>query len=114
MGGTWSGYAGRDSDRERERWVCWFAHLALGLEQGEHVALPDGALDVPDDAPAGVVDELNTHLDAATLRPGPAEDLGDLSGGMAGWNADADGGQQMRLQAGDCDDKDWFPPGSIR
>ena len=54
------------------------AYLALRLEQGEDVALPDGALDVPDDAPVGVVDELNTHLDATTLRPGPAEDLGDL------------------------------------
>lgn len=37
-----------------------------------------GYLDVPNDAPAGIVEEFDTALDAPTLRPSPTEHLEHL------------------------------------
>ena len=49
--------------------------LTLRLEQGENVVNPDGALDVTNDATAGVVKELNPDLGNTTTRAGASEDL---------------------------------------
>ena len=49
--------------------------LALRLEEGENVVDADGALDVADDGPRGVVHELDADLGDATARAGAAEDL---------------------------------------
>lgn len=48
--------------------------FALGLEQGEDIALAHRALHVADDGAARVVHELHAHLrhGAASARPGPA------------------------------------------
>lgn len=54
------------------------AGLTLGLEEGEDVVLLDGALDVADDGSAGLVHELDAHLDDTTARAGTAEDLSNL------------------------------------
>lgn len=49
------------------------ARLALSLEQRENVALANGSFDVADDRAVGVVEELDAHLCALTLRSGTAE-----------------------------------------
>lgn len=50
--------------------------LALGLEQGEDIALAHRALHVADDGAARVVHELHAHLRALPLGAGPAQHLG--------------------------------------
>lgn len=54
--------------------------FTLSFEKGENVSLADGALDVADDgAVRRVVDELDAHLGALSLRAGAAQDLGYLN-----------------------------------
>jgi hypothetical protein len=60
---------------EMERGRCDVPSLTLGLEQGQNVLLPDGALNVTDDCSARVVHELNADLGDTTTRAGTTEDL---------------------------------------
>lgn len=53
------------------------AGLTLRLHEAEDVVLTNGALDVADNASAGVVEELNTDLSDTTTRTGTAQNLGD-------------------------------------
>ena len=55
--------------------------LSLGLEEGEDVSLPDGALDVADDGSVLLAKELHLDLCALALGASAAEHLGDASQG---------------------------------
>ena len=60
------------------------AGLTLPLHEAEDVALADGSLDVTDDGPGRVVEELDADLRHVTGVAGAAEytvDLGELDGG---------------------------------
>ena len=51
--------------------------LTLGLEQGEDIAIAHWPLDVTDDGPSAVVEELDTDLGDVTTGAGAAKDLHD-------------------------------------
>ena len=75
--------------------------FALPLQKAEDVAFPHWPLDVADDGPVGVVDELHAHLRHVTGVAGAAEDLGHLGAfhclilGRLGWSG------QMRRWGGE-------------
>jgi hypothetical protein len=53
------------------------AGLTLRLHEAENVVLADGALDISDNASAGIVEELNANLGDATSGTCSAQDLDD-------------------------------------
>ena len=53
--------------------------FAFGLEEGEDVALSDGALDVADDLAGSLSQELNLDLCTLTLGSSTAKNLDDTS-----------------------------------
>ena len=51
--------------------------LSLALKEDEDVSLPDWSLDVPDNGPGLLVQELHLDLGTLALGAGTAEDLED-------------------------------------
>lgn len=63
-------------DRDELRPLSQPSGLSLGLQQCQNVSFSDRSLHVTDDRSIWLVQELNAHLGALTLRSGPAQHFG--------------------------------------